>query len=111
MEFDIRRDTTVRTVSVEVTDGVELDVTRSWHRSRRAIKVDHVQVQIGNGDLDRVTVRGGLIRKDGTPSESVRDDQSWYGPEIGRAPEWVQSAAQKVLDGYRKWITDVPSDS
>lgn len=108
MEFSIRRDTTVRTVTVEVTDGVELDVTETWHKSRRSIKVDHVQVRIANGDLSRVTVSGGLMRKDGTPSECARDSRSWYDVEIGRAPEWIQSAAQKVLDGYRKWIQTPP---
>lgn len=109
MQARVKTDRTVRTIVVTIEPGSvpDHDVTRSWHKKPRVIRPDHLTVVTSNGDLDAVTLTGGLILKSGAASTEVRESDKWYGMygdhKLTDLPGWLSTAVQAVLDGQTVW--------
>jgi hypothetical protein len=109
MKAEVDRDTRTRQIDVTIEDGPLIDVTESWHDKPRAIRADHVTIRVVDGETRRINVSGFLVKKDGSPSDSVRAKRGWgpdgYRPEerISEAPEWVQSLFTEAPSGVTGW--------
>jgi len=104
---EITEEHTTRTVTITVKDGPVID-------GSPAIKVDQVRVVIEDGSPVWLSVSGGAIRCDGTPSPHHwdRGARSWErytrvttkaGSNIDAAPPWIGIIWNGVARGVTSW--------
>jgi hypothetical protein len=101
MKAATAKDTTERTIVINVVDGPVLDVTQSWHRRPRLIRVERVTVQVLNGRVRELTALGGLVLKNGRTSLGQRDRRTWASDND--LPEWAQRFWNEAPDGVTFW--------
>lgn len=107
MQAAVKRDSTQRVITVEVTDVPDIDIT-SYHQKPRIFRPDTVTITISDGKVSRVNVSGGLVLKSGGTSESVRENQRWYGSELDgmrTAPGWIRTVMTDAPNGVTTWRT------
>lgn len=109
MQARVKTDRTVRTIIVTIKPGSvpDHDVTRSWHRKPRIIRPDSLKVVLADGNLDEVTLFGGLVLKSGAASTEAGDKDRWYGAygdhKLADLPGWLAPVVQAVIDGQTVW--------
>lgn len=113
VKIEVCSDTSRREIRFEVTEGQapDLDVTKEWHRSPRFIRPDKGYLVIVDGEVRRIAVAGGLVKKSGEPSDSIRDKREWrptsgaytLKERIEEAPDWVQEIWAQAASGVTGW--------
>jgi hypothetical protein len=102
MKAAVEKDHTDRTIAINVVDGPMLDVTQTWHRRPRLIRVERVMVRIGNdGWVRELTALGGLVLKNGQTSLGQRDRRTWASDND--LPEWAKRFWKEAPDGVTYW--------
>lgn len=110
MRAAVTKDTTVRTITLEVVNAPDIDVT-TYHRKPRIFRPDTAIVGLVDGKLTSVKTMGGLVLKSGAASDAVREgttyypDDSWCAPKIKDAPEWVRVIAAEAPLDRTSWRT------
>lgn len=102
----VKKDTTVRTIVIEVVPGSvpDIDITRSYHRKPRIFRPDSVTLTLVGGVLSNVNISGGLVLKSGAASTEVRDNERWYTDrELAAAPDWVRELMTEAPQGATSW--------
>lgn len=108
MQAAVKRDTTVRTIMLEVQNVPDVDVTRSYHRKPRIFRPDSVTIKLVDGTVERVTVSGGLVLKSGAASTEVHEKEEWgfyLSPKLSEAPEWLALLINDAPQGVTTWRT------
>lgn len=107
MQAAVKKDTTVRTIQLEVQNVPDVDVTRSYHRKPRIFRPDSVTIQLVDGTVERVTVSGGLVLKSGAASTEVHEKEEWgsYSLKLSEAPEWLALLINDAPQGVTTWRT------
>jgi hypothetical protein len=110
MQAAVKRDTTVRTIMLEVQNVPDVDVTRYYHRKPRIFRPDSVTIKLVDGTVERVTVSGGLVLKSGAASTEVSEKEQWFpgsswSPKLSEAPEWLALLVDQAPQGLTTWRT------
>ena len=110
MQAAVKRDVTVRTITLEVENAPDIDVTRNYHRKPRIFRPDSVTVRVVDGTVNHVDVSGGLVLKSGSASTEVREHQEWTKTRWGvhklaDAPEWLALLINEAPNGVTTWRT------
>ncbi len=110
MQAAVKRDTTVRTITVEVVNTPDIDVTRSYHRKPRIFRPDTVVITQVDGEIQNARVSGGLVLKSGAASTEVRESEKWHTgswstPKLSDAPDWLQAIIDEAPQGVTTWRT------
>lgn len=110
MQAAVDRDVTVRTLWLKVTGAPDIDVTRAYHRKPRIFRPDSVTIRVVDGNVQRVTVSGGLVLKSGGASTEVHEKEEWSSsayssPKLSEAPEWLALLINDAPQGVTTWRT------
>lgn len=111
MRAAVANDTTTRTITLEVANAPDIDVTRSYHRKPRIFRPERVTVNLVDGEMSSIEVSGGLVLKSGATSTEVGESQTfypvggWSSPQIDKAPQWLQTVAAEAPEGILTWRT------
>lgn len=116
MQAQIKKDETLRTVEVEVTDGPQLKDPATWRDRPPLFQVTKVRIVIQYGALHSVRVSGPTVRANGSlsPFRSdsaiwVQDDELRVTPEWSAGPEWlVRLVGEAVIEGPNAYPVGEP---
>lgn len=110
MRAEVTRDTTTRTISLNVIGVPDIDVTRTYHRKPRIFRPDRVVIRVVNAEIHSVSASGGLVLKSGAASTEVREGWQWHpdtdfgiDSNISTAPAWVHTLVNGALVGITFW--------
>jgi hypothetical protein len=111
--IEVTRDTSRREIQFEIKQGrvPDLDVTESWHRNPKFVRPTRGELVLVDGEVRRITVQGGLVRKNGEASELVLIRREWRSTtgshlekqRIENAPEWVRHIWKEAAHGVTSW--------
>lgn len=112
MRAAVTRDTTTRTIFLEVAGAPDVDVTRAYHRKPRILRPQKAIIQIVDGKTLDLKVTGGLVLKSGAASTDVKENYAWHregswgtGESIDKAPDWVRLLWNEAPQGVTTWRT------
>lgn len=110
MQAAVARDSTVRTISLDVMNTGDLDVTQSWHRRPRFIRPERVIITVVDGRTVRIRVQGALVLKSGAASTEQSDTADWsvsgaLSERLDKAPDWVRMLWDEAPAGILSWRT------
>jgi hypothetical protein len=108
MHATVTKDNTRRTVKIDIVDGPMLETTKPWYTSPKYVEVDRALILVDNGAPRSITVSGWTLLKNGSLSDSTRDDLTWhsdtgYTYKIADAPGWVQKLFHQAVNGVTTW--------
>jgi hypothetical protein len=113
MRAIVTSEVTELTVTIEVSDVPDIDITQRWHTRDRSFRPEALVIRATNGEFSSVEVRGGQMLMSGQPSENVVGKKSWYAEQpwhaqstwLKAAPDWVQNIVGDVLYSEDKVTT------
>jgi hypothetical protein len=114
MRAHVTKDTSTRTIELELEGLPDLDITQSWHSKPRAIRPDKAIIHINSGETRSINVLGYLVKKSGAPSDSVRDNLTFttrpyrVKERLDQAPGWVRELFTQAPYGVTTftWISE-----
>lgn len=118
MRAMVTSEVTELTVTIEVSDVPDIDITERWHTRPRSFRPEAMVIKAVSGpsgkiEFSSVEVRGGQMLMSGQPSENVIGKKTWFAERpyyaestwISTGPDWVQNIVGDVLDSEDKVTT------
>jgi hypothetical protein len=108
----VRRDTTERIITLDLSGTPDVDVAENWHRQTRLIRPNSVTIRLRDAEVYEVTAIGPITRKDGSPGDRY-GSMSWRAGRreqrtLDGAPDWIHTLVRYALTGATNW--DQPAD-
>lgn len=102
MRAAVERDTMTREIVITVKDGIELDVSETWHTRPRRIRVDTVTIRVLDGETLSIRAAGGLLLKDGRASDLQRGHKAWNHRNTTEYNNGIETAPEPIREMWRQ---------
>jgi hypothetical protein len=96
----VTQDSSIREITLTLTDAPHLDVTRPWHRQQRVIQPGTVRMVIVNDQPRQIRISGYLVLKgSGRVSDKLSDGRTYFPGDQSSAPQWVREIWRQAPGG------------
>src|SRR6188508_3668830 len=105
MRAAVTKDSTVRTIDLQVDGVPDIDVTQTWHAKPRLFRPEKVTIRVIDGETRNILIKGGLVLKSGKASTQVTESRDYRSQHYDKdrrveaAPEWVRRLWDEVPAG------------
>jgi hypothetical protein len=114
MRAAVTKDSTVRTIDLEVKGVPDIDVTQTWHAKPRLFRPRSVTIRVIDGETRNILIKGGLVLKSGEASAHVGESRDYRSQHYDKdrrvetAPEWVRRLWNEAPAGVISWNEPEP---
>jgi len=113
MRAHVTKDTSTRTIELELEGLPDIDITERYHAKPRSIRPDKARINIVSNETRSIVIYGGLVKKSGQPSEHVRESTTYSRnayrdrERLDQAPGWVQELFNQAPTGITSfsWVS------